>query len=362
MTEMYCLNPEFSTTRLVTTQKLEIRENRQSKVQTQLRLPPNRERISEGGLRTVGYFKRSWRSEELKSIPDVCSGSLLSNLTGKVSGKGNRKSKRQDFRRLPLVTVITVVYNRRKYLKGAIRSVLYQTYPNVEYIIIDGGSTDGTLNIIREYEGKIDYWVSEKDNGIYDAMNKGIQLSVGQIIGILNSDDWYEIYAIERVVDTMRTSSEIGLVHGAMNRWSHDGRLESTYGRKERYSDILFIPFNHPTCFFRKEVYEKLGTFDTSFRTAADYDFSLRFKKAEYKSIYIDDVLANFRKGGVTSCDGGFPSIQIWNLLKKNNVNFALRLTAIVFRLIRTSLSFAINRLGLKSFKMRIRAYLTYHK
>lgn len=327
MTEMCCLHPEFSTTRLVTTQEPEIRENRQSKVQTQLFLPPNRDRIGEGGLRTVGYFKR------------------------------------QHLKHLPVVTVITVVYNGRTYLKEAIRSVLYQTYPNVEYIIIDGGSTDGTLDIVREYEDRIDYWVSEKDNGIYDAMNKGIQLSLGQMIGILNSDDWYELYAIERALDTMSINSEIGLVHGAMNRWSHDGRLESTYGWKEkRYSDILFMPFNHPTCFFRKEVYEKLGTFDTSFRTAADYDFSLRFKKAEYKSIYIDDVLANFCKGGVTSCDRGFPAIQIWKLLKKNNVNFALRLTAIVFRLIRTSLSFAINRLGLKSFKMRIRTYLRYHK
>lgn len=323
---MYCLSPEFSTTRLVTTQKPEIGENRASKVQTQLFLPPNRDRIGEGGLRTVGYFKR------------------------------------QHLKHSPLVTVITVVYNGGKYLKEAIKSVLYQTYPNVEYIIIDGGSTDGTLDIIREYEERIDYWVSEKDNGIYEAMNKGIQLSLGQIIGILNSDDWYELYTIERVVNAMGTNAEIALVHGAMNRWSQDGKIESTYGSKERYSSILLMPFNHPTCFFRKEVYEKLGVFDTAFRTAADYDFSLRFKRAQYKSVYVDDILANFRQVGVTSYTRGFPAVQIWKLLKKNNVHFALRLTAILLRFIGTSLSFAINRLGLKSFKMRIRACLTYHK
>ena len=134
-----------------------------SKVQSVLFLPPNPERKREGGLRTKGYFKRSY--DEASALSDNSP--------------------------LPLVTIITVVFNGEKYLQQTIQSVINQTYDNVEYVVIDGGSTDGTVDIIRKYEDKIDYWVSEPDQGIYDAMNKGIQLAGGEIVGLINSDDCY---------------------------------------------------------------------------------------------------------------------------------------------------------------------------
>ena len=101
----------------------------------------------------------------------------------------------------PLVSIITVVLNGESHLEHTINSVLCQTYENLEYIIIDGGSSDGTQDIIRKYQDKIDYWISESDDGIYDAMNKGILQAKGELIGILNSDDWYELETVELMVN-----------------------------------------------------------------------------------------------------------------------------------------------------------------
>ncbi|NCR56260.1 MAG: glycosyltransferase, partial [Microcystis aeruginosa L211-07] len=143
------LNNEFSTTRLMTMEMPVIVNTPSSKVQSHLFLPPNPEGRGEGGLRTKGYFKHSYTE--------------TSELSEKFA--------------VPLVTIITVVFNGEKHLEQTIQSVISQTYNNVEYIIIDGGSTDGTVDIIRKYEEVIDYWVNEPDAGISDAMNKGISLA-----------------------------------------------------------------------------------------------------------------------------------------------------------------------------------------
>ena len=156
------LNPNFSTTRLVTREKPIIEKNPSSKVQSVLFLPPNPERKGEGGLRTKGYFKRSYDE--------------VNNLSHQST--------------LPLVTIITVVFKGEKHLEQTIQSVVNQTYNNVEYIIIDGGSTDGTLDILLKNEERIDYWVSEPDEGIYDAMNKGIIISRGDLLLFLNCGDY----------------------------------------------------------------------------------------------------------------------------------------------------------------------------
>ncbi|MCI5150423.1 MAG: glycosyltransferase [Candidatus Electrothrix sp. MAN1_4] len=148
------LNPEYSTTRLVTRDVPIIEEPPDATFKTVLSLPEGEGRQGEGGLRTQGYFKRSLRDK-------------------------------------PLITVITVVFNGAQHLEETILSVIGQTYDNVEYIIIDGGSTDGTLDIIRQYEHAVDYWVSEKDEGIYDAMNKGIRLFNGNWINFMNSGDLF---------------------------------------------------------------------------------------------------------------------------------------------------------------------------
>jgi len=154
MNETSTLDDHYSTTRFVTNLQPVIEKRPEDKFETVLFLPEGEDRQGEGGLRTKGYFKLD------------------------MEGK-------------PLITVVTAVYNGEQFLEETIQSVINQTYDNVEYIIIDGGSTDGTVGIIRKYEHVIDYWVSEKDNGIGDAWNKGITLSFGSLIGLLNSDDFY---------------------------------------------------------------------------------------------------------------------------------------------------------------------------
>jgi hypothetical protein len=155
------LDANFSTTRRVTMERPAIINDSSAKVQSHLFLPPNPERKGEGGLRTKGYFKHSYTE--------------TSELSEKFA--------------VPLVTIITVVFNGEKHLEQAIQSVISQSYNNVEYIIIDGGSTDSTIDIIRKYDDQIDYWLSEPDEGIYDAMNKGWKLSQGDYIYYLGSDD-----------------------------------------------------------------------------------------------------------------------------------------------------------------------------
>ncbi len=160
----------------------------EDKFETLLFLPPSEGRQGEGGLRTKGYFKFSY---ENLMINDEC---LILNDEHGNSFKLEKPSldilnSTLNIKKLPLISVITVVYNGAKYLEETIKSVINQTYPNVEYIIIDGGSTDGTLDIIKKYEDYIDYWVSEKDNGQSDALNKGFSIATGDIFFYLASDD-----------------------------------------------------------------------------------------------------------------------------------------------------------------------------
>jgi len=199
-----------------------------------------------------------------------------------------------------LITIITVVYNGDKYLECAIQSVLSQSYKNIEYIIIDGGSTDGTVDIIRKYEDGLAYWVSEKDNGIYSAMNKGIMMSRGDYIGLLNSDDWYEPDAIRHLVQILNSSStSVDIVYGDMN-------IVDAVTRSTRYiaANINNLPrnmtINHPTCFVKRALYmDRL--FDTTFRMAADYDFILYHKMRGARFLHLNMITANMRSGGVSS-------------------------------------------------------------
>lgn len=112
----------------------------------------------------------------------------------------------EENNKAPLISIITVVYNGEKYLEQTIQSVINQTYKNIEYIVIDGGSTDGTLDIIKKYEEHISYWVSESDKGLYDAMNKGIGVAKGELIGMINSDDWYELEAVEIMAEAYKNN------------------------------------------------------------------------------------------------------------------------------------------------------------
>ena len=203
------------------------------------------------------------------------------------------------FAEKPLISIVTVVLNSKNSLEKTIKSVISQTYDNIEYIIIDGGSTDGTIEIIKKYENAIDYWISEKDEGIYDAMNKGIKVSSGRYIGIINSGDWYQLGAVRKVVDVVLSSSAVDIVFGDM--FIVDEKTGSKRFLKGNI-DLLHrdMSINHPTCFVKRDIYGDRG-FNTKYLIAADYEFILRQKFGGKKFYYINSVLANMKRGGVSS-------------------------------------------------------------
>lgn len=198
------------------------------------------------------------------------------------------------------VSIITVCYNSEKTIERTIKSVLEQTAPAYEYIIVDGASTDGTLNIIKKYEplfeGRMRI-VSEPDKGIYDAMNKGIGLASGEVIGIINSDDWYEKDTIEIVQDGY-DGTDYSVIYGEMNIWTGN-EFSTEYRSHENLKEGMI---NHPTCFVTKKTYDTYGVFDLQYCSVADYDLMLRYKEIpEIRFIPIRKVLANFSSGGMCS-------------------------------------------------------------
>lgn len=193
------------------------------------------------------------------------------------------------------VSIITVCKNSEATIRQTIESVLHQTYKNMEYIIIDGGSTDRTTEIIEEYrivfEGRLQY-ISERDHGIYEAMNKGILRATGEIIGIINSDDWYEADAVERVVKCFKATNAEA-VYGEM--WLINQKEEREYHTWQS----SFPP--HPGTFIRREIYQRYGMFETEYRIAADRELLLRFMTAGIHFEHIDAILANFRRTGISN-------------------------------------------------------------
>jgi glycosyltransferase involved in cell wall biosynthesis len=203
---------------------------------------------------------------------------------------------------MPLTSIITVVYNGEKHLEQTIRSVIDQTYKNIEYLVIDGGSTDGTLDIIRRYEASIDYWVSEPDHGISDAMNKGIAASSGEIIGLLHADDWYSPDQVERGVNAL-IRSKADFVFGDL--YFHDawGRIHHRINGNPNYGKVIHkrMPeLCHPTVLVKRTVYEKFGLFDTEYRIAMDYEWFLRVHKHGGRGEHVKGLLGHMRLGGIS--------------------------------------------------------------
>lgn len=199
------------------------------------------------------------------------------------------------------ISIVTVCLNSEKTIKDTIESVLNQTYTNIEYIIIDGNSTDATVDIIKSYAplfGKrgINYsYISESDGGIYDAMNKGILLSQGTFVGILNSDDWYEKNAVEEVVKKYNEES-FDLCYANICIINKNKK----YIKKARLRNyITSRDWNHPTSFISKKIYDEFQYKLESIYD--DWDLILRIRKSGYKIVTIDKVLANFRVGGVSN-------------------------------------------------------------
>jgi len=201
------------------------------------------------------------------------------------------------------VSIITVCFNSVETIEDCIKSVRAQTYPDIEHVIIDGGSTDGTIEIINNYKDEISEFISEPDHGIYDAMNKGIRLSTGDIVATLNSDDVYANTTI--VSQTVRLIQNNGLdaAYGDLVYIDHNNSDHVTrFWKVGEYKKGAFyygwvIP--HPTFFCRKEIFEKYGYFNEQFQTAADFELMLRFiEKHQIKVGYLPKVIVKMRTGG----------------------------------------------------------------
>lgn len=207
------------------------------------------------------------------------------------------------------ISLITVTYNSAETLSTTIQSVLSQSYQNIEYIIIDGGSKDNTIGLVKEYEplfmGRMQ-WISEKDRGIYDAMNKGIRMATGDIIGIINSDDFYHrTDIIEKVVAAFR-NREVQAVYGDV-RFVNPDNLEKTvrYYSSCNFSPRLFrygfMPA-HPTFFTYRKWFEELGYYKTDYKIAADYELLIRFLHTHHlKSIFLPLDFVKMRTGGAST-------------------------------------------------------------
>jgi len=230
------------------------------------------------------------------------------------------------------VSIVTVCYNSEKTIKDTLESVLKQTYNNIEYIIIDGLSKDNTLNIIKEYQKKFNnkmIYISESDKGIYDAMNKGIKLSTGDIVGILNSDD---ILADEKVIERIVMEFEKSkcdctysdLVYKDENTMTFDVRR---FNNLKETKKIGWHP-PHPTLYLKRTIYEDIGYFNISYKIAADYDFMIRLlKENKYKLSYIKETLIYMRAGGVSTngLKGYYENFkESYVVLKNNKIKFPL--------------------------------------
>ncbi|EGR2998512.1 glycosyltransferase, partial [Vibrio parahaemolyticus] len=198
------------------------------------------------------------------------------------------------------ITVVTVVYNCEDYISSCIQSVI--TQPNIdeiEYIIIDGGSTDRTMEIINQYKESIDVIISESDEGIYDAMNKGLNLAKGEYICFLNADDIYVSNTLSYISEMLKKSPQIDVLSGLVDLVERD-TLETIKTRKSSVNKLcLAMSLNHPATIFKSDLHKKYY-YEKKYKIAGDYDVLLRIKKDGYKICSIDKVLVMMRDGGVS--------------------------------------------------------------
>lgn len=228
------------------------------------------------------------------------------------------------------ISIITVSYNSEKTINKTILSVLNQTYNNIEYIIIDGNSTDRTLDIIKKYQDKIACWISEPDIGLYDAMNKGIQLATGDLIGIINSDDiFYSDNVIQEVVN-FHITNDIEASVGNIIQHKENGEIIRFYSSKYWNPKKLKIGFMppHPGVFLNRQLFNKFGNYNLGFKIGADYELITRFflkNKISWKYSNITTTLMLI--GGISS--SGISSYrlitkEIQKALSINNVKYSV--------------------------------------
>ncbi len=258
----------------------------------------------------------------------------------------------------PLVSIITVCLNSEKTIEQTIQSVVNQSYDNIEYIIVDGLSTDGTLTIVDKYRRNISALISEKDNGLYDAMNKGIEIATGELIGILNSDDYYLHDTVKIVVERYLQSTNSGVFYGNIRLLNEHEHYEYILNAEENPKNLLYkMVVPHPSAFVKKSVYQQYGCFSLEYKIASDREFMLRVFTSGVNFCYINHVLTVMRLDGLNDKAFLLNAREAKNVSLKYNANkikvFQVYFYDIIKRLIRNTLERFGLKLIVKGYKMR---------
>ena len=250
----------------------------------------------------------------------------------------------------PLVSVVTPSLNQGRFIGDAVRSVLGQDYPRIEYLVVDGGSTDGTLAVLAGHDGAI-RWISEPDHGQAAAINKGFRLASGEVLAWLNSDDLYEPQAVSAAVAYLEAHPDTAMVYGdadfidaAGTHIARCAHVEPRFSRRRllHYSDFVV----QPAAFFRRAAFEAVGGLDPSLNWAMDYDLWLKFAAAGFKVTYLPRVLANYRwLGDSKSAAGGWGRLKEIDLVARRH---GARRTPAYFRLERVNMHLTEGRAALR--------------
>ncbi len=226
------------------------------------------------------------------------------------------------------ISIITVCYNSAATIEKTIQSVVAQTYKNIEYIVVDGNSKDATVAIIKKHRDKISKWISEPDKGLYDAMNKGIALATGDLIGILNSDDTFNSITVIEEVANFHIQNNVEASVGNIIQHKENGEIVRLYSSKYWSPEKLKIGFMppHPSIFFKKDLFDRFGNYDLGFKIGADYELITRFflkNKISWK--YSGTITTAMLVGGLSS--SGYSS---YKLITKE-IQKALHMNGILF-------------------------------
>ena len=197
----------------------------------------------------------------------------------------------------PLLSLITIVYNGESFISETIESVLNQKDSRCEYIIIDGGSNDSTLEVINQYKESIDLIISEKDDGIYDALNKGVKLSSGYIIGFIHCGDYLNKNALNNVLDTFKKNNA-DIVYGDINELD-DNKIRRNHADHSQLKEKMSI--FHPATFIKRDIYQKYGIYSLKYKIASDYELLLEFYIQGKLFVHIKEPIVTFRLGGISS-------------------------------------------------------------
>ncbi len=218
------------------------------------------------------------------------------------------------------VSIITIAYNSENSISDAINSVLSQTYPNIEYIIVDGKSKDKTVEIVKSYGNKISKFVSEPDKGIYDALNKGIEMASGDVVGFMHSDDLFaDEHVIEKVAKLFK-EKDVDSIYGDLNYvFKNDTNKILRYWKSDEFT-LSRLKFGwmppHPTFYVKRKIYEEYGGFDIDFKISSDYDSMLRFLgKYKISTAYLPEVMIKMRVGGASNR-------SLKNIIQKSTEDF----------------------------------------